>query len=175
MTSLIRAQTETGTSRTKARYSRSLKRTRKNLSAEKQQQQMSKQHQKQNTAMTSIDTLTIPSRFEHDSCIWKNGTAMVEKILLVLDVNGVLCRRIRSQLNNDAKARVTYRSSVGYVAHTEVVPRTDLQQFLYLLDSHFALAIWSSAKQKTLKKLIQMLFPSEVSDSFCHCFLYFFV
>lgn len=169
MTSVVRAQTETGTMWTKARYSRSLKRTRKNLSAEKQQQQqMSKQHQKQKTAMTRIETLKIP-RFEQDSCIWKNGTAIVDKLLLVLDVNGVLCRRIRRQVNNDVKARVTYRSSIGYVAHTEVVPRTDLKQFLYLLDSHFALAIWSSAKRKTLKKLLHMLFPSEVSVSFYHC------
>jgi hypothetical protein len=166
--------------RTKARYSRSLKRTRKDLVMNKQQQETPKQqHQEQITTKNSVDTLTTP-RFEGDALRnrdtleteWKhkNGAKFVEKPLLVLDVNGVLCRRIRSQGGDDAKAIVTYRSSLGRVAHTEVVPRTDLQQFLNLLDSHFVLAIWSSTKQKTLKKLIQMLFPSEVSVSF-HLFI----
>jgi hypothetical protein len=177
------AQTNPGRIRTKARYTRSLKRTRKDLAANNQQQETPKQqYQEQNTARNSIDTMPIP-RFEGDALRNrdslkiegknKNGTILEEKPLLVLDVNGVLCRRIRSQGGDDAKAIATYRSSLGRVAHTEVVPRTDLQQFLNLLDSHFVLAIWSSAKQKTLKKLIPMLFPSEVSVSF-YLFIYLF-
>ena len=82
--------------------------------------------------------------------------------LVVLDVNGILCRRIRQR----DKGVAQFRASIGNVALTDVVPRTDLIKFLSFLDSNFTLAIWSSAKQKTVNKLISMLFPLEVRTRF---------
>lgn len=143
--------------RTKARYSRSLKRTRKNHAGQQQQQQ-------QQPIVTS-STSEVPIKNNNISstdvreCNSAKGIMAVGKPLLVLDVNGILCRRVRRRDDDEV---VAYRSSLGHVALTDIVPRTDLNQFLLLLDSHFTLAVWSSAKQKTLKKLIQMLFPLEV-------------
>ena len=108
------------------------------------------------------------------------------KPLLVLDINGILCRRIRRLVgsgpgpgpgppwteDDDAKAADRtvsttvrwHRPAVGHVAETPVVPRTDLVPFLSFLDSRFTLAVWTSAKPKTARALVRMLFPPDIAS-----------
>ena len=104
-------------------------------------------------------------------------TVIVVRPLVVLDLNGILCKRIRYApvvKNNDSKNcpiyvaqndRKYFREAVGNVAGTPVVPRMDLINFLQLLNSNFALAVWSSAKQRTVVKLISLLFPENISNN----------
>lgn len=83
--------------------------------------------------------------------------------LIVLDVNGILCHRVR----HHQSAKVTkeqLREPITNVAATPVIPRTDLIKFLTFLDSQFCLAVWTSAKLKNAKALIKALFPSSISD-----------
>lgn len=82
--------------------------------------------------------------------------------LLVLDLNGILCHRDRKHKRlKDWKLR----PSIGHVANTGIIPRTDLLQFLRYLDRHFCLAIWTSAKPKTAKKLLNLLLSSGNENS----------
>jgi hypothetical protein len=81
--------------------------------------------------------------------------------LVVLDLNGILCHRIRSH-HHDSTPRPWFRPTIGRIANTGIVPRTDLSRFLTMLDSNFTLAVWTSAKRKTALDLVEMLFPSEV-------------
>jgi len=111
--------------------------------------------------------------------------------LLVLDLNGILCHRdrlrkrdrfwkdllthadTRRNKNSSAKISNAYRdmdrwklrTPAGKVANTPIVPRTDLLEFLTYLDKHFCLAIWTSAKQKTAKKLLNLLLSGDKGDS----------
>ena len=50
-----------------------------------------------------------------------------------------------------------FRLSIGNVANSNIIPRTDLIQFLQYLDQHFCLAIWTSAKTKTANRLLKLL------------------
>lgn len=105
------------------------------------------------------------------------------KPLIVLDLNGILCHRIREnkQVSNSADSEVTasvlqgvtsqqdanatmHRPSVGRIANTEIIPRTDLHEFLDLLHNNFSLAVWTSATPKTAKLLVQLLFPPYIRD-----------
>ncbi len=125
------------------------------------------------------------------------------KPLIVLDVNGILCHRIRIRDNSNIPEQLLelllsnygndmplqegqgrgqvdeiitskfkyqwqwkkyYRRSIGHIAFTDIVQRTDLRYFLTYLSEHFTLAVWSSAKKKTLRYLIQKLIPPEVSE-----------
>jgi len=97
------------------------------------------------------------------------------KPLLVLDVNGILCHRIRHQdlppaleaviaSQQDTDIKNLYRAPIGHVAYTDVVARTDLVSFLQYLNEHYTLAVWSSAKKKTVKTLVRMLFPEKIEQ-----------
>ena len=130
------------------------------------------------------------------------------KPLIILDMNGILCHRIRldrigddipqfilSRLiqmdkknNNENKnnnniqslptmfgtesesqrlkriTRSIYRDPIGHVACTPIVARTDLEQFLRLLHKNFTLAVWSSAKKKTVNELVRLLFPVDIAS-----------
>ena len=88
-----------------------------------------------------------------------HGTIVYVKPLIVLDLNGILCHRSRSRLCSDSSI---YRPSVGRVASTEVIPRSDLENFLSFLDSRFSLAVWTSAQTKTAKHLVKLLFPPSI-------------
>ena len=79
--------------------------------------------------------------------------------LLILDLNGILCHRSRS---NKELGGVLLRPSIGTMAHTDIIPRTDLATFLRFLDKHFCLAIWTSAKRRTAKRLLAMLIPEDI-------------
>ncbi|EJK65878.1 hypothetical protein THAOC_13224 [Thalassiosira oceanica] len=87
------------------------------------------------------------------------GTIVFVKPLIVLDLNGILCHRSRSKLCSDSSI---YRPSVGRVANTEVIPRSDIDTFLHFLDSRFTLAVWTSAQRKTAKHLVRLLFPPSI-------------
>jgi hypothetical protein len=77
--------------------------------------------------------------------------------LLVLDLNGILCHRIRSR-----STAAVFRPSIACVAGTPIVPRTDLYDMLHYLDQHFCLAVWTSAKAKSAKQLVNALIPPHV-------------
>jgi hypothetical protein len=47
------------------------------------------------------------------------------------------------------------------LANSAIIPRTDLLEFLRYLDRYFCLAIWTSAKPKTAKKLLNLLLSGE--------------
>jgi len=57
-----------------------------------------------------------------------------------------------------------YRPSLGSISKTEVIPRSDLHEFLSLLHDNYSLAVWTSATRKTAKMLVQLLFPEEIRD-----------
>ena len=81
--------------------------------------------------------------------------------LLILDLNGILCHRSRS---NKGPGGVQLRPSIGTMAQTDIIPRTDLATFLRFLDKHFCLAIWTSAKRRTAKRLLTMLIPEGIKS-----------
>ena len=102
------------------------------------------------------------------------GTIIRVQPLLILDLNGILCHRLRDAEDIDPNIyhisskskktipRESYRPIIGRVSHTSIIPRMDLHSFLHFLDTHFTLAIWSSAKERTVKALVEMLIPPEV-------------
>ena len=71
------------------------------------------------------------------------------KPLIILDVNGILCHRLRhkpeglqlSASHRRSKQIITFRQSIGHVANTDIVPRSDLHQFLTSLNNSFNLAV----------------------------------
>ena len=81
-------------------------------------------------------------------------TTIRVKPLIILDINGILCHRIRKR---HQPQQHKLRSPIGMVAGTPVIPRTDLKEFFNYLGQHFCLAIWTSAKRKTVKKLLDLL------------------
>jgi len=108
-------------------------------------------------ATTSTDPVTVeaknPSSFNH----------IMLQPLLVLDLNGILCHRIRRE-REKIYANPTYRPMAANIANTPIIPRPDLDQFLTFLDQHFCLAIWTSAKNKTATQMIKVLFPEHLSN-----------
>mmetsp|Transcript_4823 Transcript_4823/g.9199 ORF Transcript_4823/g.9199 Transcript_4823/m.9199 type:complete len:405 (+) Transcript_4823:143-1357(+) len=99
------------------------------------------------------------------------------KPLLVLDVNGILCHRVRDKelpapllllasmyKDRDMDLQTLYRQRIGRIAQTDIIPRTDLEDFLDFLIEHYNLALWSSAKKATVKKLIDLMFPGRIKE-----------
>jgi hypothetical protein len=85
--------------------------------------------------------------------------------LLILDINGILCHRVRKSRDTyDPSA--TYRPTNGTVANTPIIARPFLQEFLSFLQAHFTLAVWTSAKKKTATQLINRLVPLDIADRF---------
>jgi len=81
--------------------------------------------------------------------------------LLVLDLNGILCHRIRAP---PAAADRQYRDCTTRIAGTTIVPRPDLHEFLAFVNRHFCLAVWTSAKAKTARKLVSALVPPAIAN-----------
>ena len=116
--------------------------------------------------------LLLPSPVENYKVFARRTTIKVQP-LLVLDLNGILCFRDRKRRRRPPKLKTNasaatnrttdptshwrMRQSIGTVAMTPVVPRSDLYGFLDYLDRHFCLAVWTSAKAKTAKKLLDLL------------------
>ena len=92
--------------------------------------------------------------------------------LLILDMNGILCTRVRKR-EVTLEEGESFRPFVGNVANTPIIPRTDLRRLLTFLDSHFTLAVWTSAQQRTAEELVQLLFPPEVRKSSMSIFVSF--
>jgi hypothetical protein len=109
-------------------------------------------------------TLPVPASFVQNS---GQETSPVHRIhvqpLLVLDLNGILCHRIRAHRDPDVP-KTAYRQATANIANTPVIPRTDLIEFLSFLDGHFCLAVWTSAKSKNAMALAKHLFPPDIFD-----------
>ena len=124
--------------------------------------------QTKTVVITRTNIGDIAGQHEQDAQI--SGDAMMiqaiyVKPLLVLDLNGILCRRIRySKLSVKDGEKINFRPSVGHIAGTPVVAREDLQPMLSYLDAHFTLAVWTSAKLATARGLIAMLFPPDIAN-----------
>jgi hypothetical protein len=87
------------------------------------------------------------------------------KPLIVLDLNGILCHRVRLMHHPTTQSKSTiFRPSCGKISNTDVIPRSDLYDFLTLLHDNFCLAVWTSATRKTAKLLVQALFPQNVRE-----------
>lgn len=104
-----------------------------------------------------------------NSCegISPNENMILIKPLIVLDLNGILCRRVRHYNNvelisNELKQQ--FRPFIGRVAGTPIISRMDLGEFLSKLDARFTLAVWSSAQKKTVMKLVDLLFPRDIAE-----------
>ena len=95
------------------------------------------------------------SRIMRSTAAATTTTTIRVKPLIILDINGILCHRIRKRHQTQQQNKL--RSPIGMVAGTPVIPRTDLKEFFNYLDQHFCLAIWTSAKRKTVKKLLDLL------------------
>lgn len=75
------------------------------------------------------------------------------KPLIILDVNGILCHRVRhksqglqlSQASRGGRSKqhtvLSYRPSSGHIANTDIIPRSDLHQFLTSLSKSYSLAV----------------------------------
>lgn len=83
--------------------------------------------------------------------------------LLILDLNGILCHRVRNDRGGGIGGDPCfYRESVGVVARTPVIPRPHASDWLYYLDRHFCLSVWTSAKATTAKTILERVVPSEI-------------
>ena len=80
--------------------------------------------------------------------------------LLILDLNGILCHRSRP--HREPPGVQLRQPFLGRVAGTPLVGRTDLGPLLHMLDQYFCLAVWTSAKAKTAKGLLNLLVPPEI-------------
>jgi len=111
------------------------------------------------------------------------------KPLIVLDVNGILCHRYRKrEIPQDISSAIRnasmkelfpsedkgdtspvsirqrfYRDSIANIAKTPIIPRSDLNHFLRLLNDHFTLAVWTSAKEANANSLVEVLFPTDIA------------
>jgi hypothetical protein len=105
-----------------------------------------------NFGSSSTNTSSVSSPTSSDSTpIPQSVRAIITvKPLIILDVNGILCHRLRqkSQVlplspapHSRTKRVITFRPSVGHVANTDIVPRSDLHQFLTMLNNNFSLAV----------------------------------
>lgn len=83
---------------------------------------------------------------------------VVTKPLLICDINGILCHRVR----RDPYPHLAFRESIKKVSGTPVIPRPGLGEFLEFLSLHFCLAIWTSAKPKSAQLLVKAIIPESV-------------
>lgn len=123
---------------------------------------------KESTTTTNVFTSSLPiplSRTErsYDRSVFFGLRLVKVNPLLILDMNGILCTRVRKR-EVTLEEGESFRPFVGNVANTPIIPRTDLRRLLTFLDSHFTLAVWTSAQQRTAEELVQLLFPPEVND-----------
>ena len=103
------------------------------------------------------------SRIMRSTAAATTTTTIRVKPLIILDINGILCHRIRKRHQTQQQNKL--RSPIGMVAGTPVIPRTDLKEFFNYLGQHFCLAIWTSAKRKTVKKLLDLLLIQKFNNS----------
>lgn len=131
-----------------------------------------KQHQEVSTIKSEVVTTTSFCDFSTNTnsdssqlSIPPSVRAIIHvKPLIILDVNGILCHRLRhksqellspasSSSYRRAKQKVTFRPSIGHIANTDIVPRSDLHQFLTLVNNRFSLAVCKSYSTFCLSSL----------------------
>ena len=112
--------------------------------------------------VTSSDFVTANSFLQQNHNMRNSAastTVVVVKPLLILDLNGILCHRIRAN-RPEAYPGIPYRTPLSRpIAQTRIVPRIHLDWFLHSLEGHFTLAVWTSAKSSTAQKLLSQLLP----------------
>ena len=100
--------------------------------------------------LSTNSTSSVPS--DSQIAIPQSVRAVIHvKPLIILDVNGILCHRLRhksqelqlspASCGGSSKHTVTYRPSIGHIANTDIIPRSDLHQFLTSLSKNFSLAV----------------------------------
>mmetsp|Transcript_7774 Transcript_7774/g.11484 ORF Transcript_7774/g.11484 Transcript_7774/m.11484 type:complete len:352 (+) Transcript_7774:1787-2842(+) len=134
---------------------------------------MSKTEESKGKGSSSIDSSVPKSGFRIITSsandfegINLNGNIILVKPLIVLDLNGILCRRVRRKNCSEPitkELEKQFRPYIGHVAGTPVIPRMNLDDFLSKLDARFTLAVWSSAQRKTAVKLVDLLFPADIA------------
>jgi hypothetical protein len=116
--------------------------------------ELRKQQQEESTLHSEVVTTTSFCNFGANttsSVLHLSVRAIIYvKPLIILDVNGILCHRLRQnpqvlqfspESYRKTKKTIVFRPSVGHVANTDIVPRSDLHQFLTLLNNNFSLAV----------------------------------
>lgn len=95
-----------------------------------------------------------------------NRSIVHVKPLIVLDLNGILCHRVRTTplKSSTSQNQSIFRPSCGNISNTDIIPRSDLLEFLTLLHGNFCLGVWTSATRKTSKLLIDALFPTNIRE-----------
>jgi hypothetical protein len=97
--------------------------------------------------------------------LYKYKAIIHVKPLIVLDLNGILCHRVRYNIkHNNITQQSSYRPSCANISNTDIIPRSDLNEFLTLLNDNFCLAVWTSATRKTAKLLVKALFPQNIQE-----------
>lgn len=144
------------------------------------------EHDHDDKGSAKSEPLSLPSSSLTDILHAKLTCTIKVQPLIVLDLNGILCHRDRKarratfleSLQADLRfhrgtpkagshpiTNWDLRRPTGNIANTGIIPRTDLLEFLHYLDKHFCLAIWTSAKTKTAKKLLNLLLsPGDGSE-----------
>lgn len=157
--------------KSKKRWSKQEKRKHKLQKPEVSQQRSKSQrfHQcAQNASHTravmipqSISVVSIKTTSKSNLVSLEDSSFFYVKPLIILDLNGILCHRIRDK---DGEIGNPYRDSIANIAMTPIISRPALPEFLKMLDDHFCLAVWTSAKAKTANKLLKVLFPDTIRE-----------
>lgn len=129
----------------------------------KEKKRRKKEHRNQMKEEIQPLSIRVTTTAKFNSIPKSNCTKSIVHVkpLVVLDLNGILCHRVRTKNTNKQSI---FRPSVGNISHTEIIPRSDLHEFLTLLHTKFCLAVWTSATRKTARVLVRMLFPDEVRE-----------
>ena len=120
---------------------------------------------------SSIQSMRITTTVFPPSHVQQSRTAILYKAiihvkpLIVLDLNGILCHRVRNTTTHHTiTQQSSYRPFCANISNTDVIPRSDIHEFLTLLHDNFCLAVWTSATRKTAKLLVSALFPQNIQE-----------
>ena len=113
---------------------------------EKKRRKVELRKQQQDMIQSKVVTSTAFSKCRADttipSTIPESIKVITVKPLIILDVNGILCHRLRHKSQKQIpQGIVKFRPSIGHIANTDIVPRSDLHEFISLLSKHFCLAV----------------------------------
>ena len=102
-------------------------------------------------------TITTSTFFPKTQQKYNDSTLRIQiKPLIVLDINGILCHRL-SPISN----LYEHRSYNAVISKTPIIPRPNVESFIEYLTNHFCVAIWTSAKQHTARKILGCLIPNK--------------
>jgi len=114
----------------------------------------------ENLTRIVVRTACQKSSIRDHSC----GYVLVQP-LIIFDLNGVLCHRIRKHREPEGAEPDSYRPALEKrIVKTVVIPRPNLHTFLRWADQNFCVAVWTSAKLKTARQLVEHLFPEDVRN-----------